>query len=332
MPLAEISGRRYGPVAVPIVGSSVSSFVAATGDDPDRWARHVPPSYAAAALFAVAPAFLADPDVAPETRSLIHTEQVFSWHRPLAIGETVEVEGRISGVRARRSLNLVTFELTATGEAGPWLDGMATFLMSAETANAAVVEEPEPAHDARAETSHPEPAPLPSPGGEIPPMARSASRADLVRYAAACGDWNPIHWDHDAAVAAGLPGIVVHGLLMASWLNQAAARHGAAHHPLAGMRMRFRKPLRPAAQASITGVVAGDGELSLALNSGGTTLVTATARVTACGPIRSDGMSENSSSVLRQETATLSASWCGGIRTWCTRWRCDWSAPTWLQM
>jgi len=281
MPLAEIAGRRYGPVAVPVVGSSVASFVAATGDDPDRWARHAPPSYAAAALFAVAPAFLSDPDVAPETRSLIHTEQVFSWHRPLAVGEVVEVVGRISGVRARRSLNLVTFDLTVIGEVGPWMDGTATFLMSAEAATGAVVEEPEPAHDSRAETSLPEPAPLPPGGDEIPPMPRSASRADLVRYAGASGDWNPIHWDHDAAVAAGLPGTVVHGLLMASWLGQAAARHGVGHHPLADMRMRFRKPLRPAAQAKVVGVVSGDGELSLTLISEGVTLVTATARVTA---------------------------------------------------
>ncbi len=280
MPLAEVSGRRYGPVAVPITGSSVSSFVAATGDTPDRWVHHAPPSYAAVVLFAVAPAFLADPDVVPETRSLIHTEQAFSWHRALAIGETVEVEGRVSGVRARRSLNLVSFVLSATGEAGPWLDGTATFLMSAEAA-AAAVEEPEPAHDAVAGTQPPEPTPLPAPGDEIPPMARSASRADLVRYAGASGDWNPIHWDHDAAVAAGLPGVVVHGLLMASWLSQAAARHGAGHHPLAEMRMRFRKPLRPAAPASITGVVSEDGGLSLALTSDGVTLVTAAALVTA---------------------------------------------------
>ena len=280
MPLVEVSGRRYGPVAVPITGSSVSSFVAATGDDPDRWNRHAPPSYAAAALFAVAPAFLGDPDVVPETRSLIHTEQAFSWHRAPAIGETVAVEGRVSGVRARRSLNLVTFDLTATGEAGPWLDGTATFLMSAEAA-AAAVEEQEPAHDAVARTEPPESTPLPSPGDAIPSMARSASRVDLVRYAGASGDWNPIHWDHDAAVAAGLPGVVVHGLLMASWLSQAAARHGAGNHPLTEMRMRFRKPLRPAAPASVTGVVSGDRCLSMALISDGVTLVTATALVTA---------------------------------------------------
>ena len=112
-------------------------------------------------------------------------------------------------------------------------------------------------------------------------MARSASRADLVRYAGASGDWNPLHWDHDAAVGAGLPGIVVHGLLMASWLTQAASRHSAGAHPLAEMRLRFRKPLRPGAPALITGSLADDGEMRLSLASDETALITASSRVTA---------------------------------------------------
>ena len=103
MTLAEVAGRRYGPVPVPISDSSVAAFVAATGDDASRWSDHAPPAYAAALLFAVAPAFLEDPDVAPATRSLIHTEQTFTWHRALEVGETVDVTGTVAGVRARRS-------------------------------------------------------------------------------------------------------------------------------------------------------------------------------------------------------------------------------------
>ena len=74
--------------------------------------------------------------------------------------------------------------------------------------------------------------PLPAVGSPLPPLAKSASRGDLLRYAAATGDWNPIHWDHEAAVSAGLPGIVAHGLLMAAWVVQAAARHAHGDMPL----------------------------------------------------------------------------------------------------
>ncbi len=275
MTLAEVAGRRYGPVSLLIAAPSVASFVAATGDDPHRWADHAPPSYAAAALFTVAPAFLSDGDAAGVTRSLIHTEQSFTWHRPLEVGETIDVEGRVAEVRARRSLNLVTFEVTA----GSWLQGTATFLMSAEAA-AAADEEPEPAQDVAAIDERPSSRPFPAAGSEISSMARSASRADLVRYAGASGDWNPLHWDHQAAVEAGLPGVVVHGLLMASWLIQAAARHAPGPHPLAEMRLRFRKPLRPAVQATITGSATDGTGLALQVAADGATLVSATARVT----------------------------------------------------
>lgn len=276
MTLAEAVGRHYGPVPVPIVASQVASFVAATGDLPGRWDDHAPPSYAAAALFAVAPVFLGDPDVVDSTRSLIHTEQTFTWLRPLQVGETIEVEGVCREVRARGPLNLVTFGLTA----GSWLEGTATFLMSAEAA-AATPEEPEPPQDARAQDDRPVPMPFPAPGEGITPMARSASRADLVRYAGASGDWNPLHWDHEAAVAAGLPGVVAHGLLMAAWLIQAAARHAPGPHPLADMRMRFRRPLRPAQQAIITGSADEAGRLALSVAADGVVLVSATTRVTA---------------------------------------------------
>lgn len=39
------------------------------------------------------------------------------------------------------------------------------------------------------------------------------TRTDLVRYAGASGDFNPIHYNDAAAAAAGLPGVLAHGML-----------------------------------------------------------------------------------------------------------------------
>lgn len=41
----------------------------------------------------------------------------------------------------------------------------------------------------------------------------SITRADLVRYAGASGDFNPIHWSDATAEAAELPGVIAHGML-----------------------------------------------------------------------------------------------------------------------
>jgi hypothetical protein len=75
--------------------------------------------------------------------------------------------------------------------------------------------------------------------------------------------------------------VVVHGLLLACWLFQAAARFREGPHPLQRARVRFRQPLRPAVAAVIGGSVgAGGPGLDLALEAGGVLLATATVAVT----------------------------------------------------
>jgi acyl dehydratase len=64
-------------------------------------------------------------------------------------------------------------------------------------------------------------APAPTPatvataqtGDKIGSFAGALARADLARYASASGDFNPIHLDEAAARAAGLPGLIAHGML-----------------------------------------------------------------------------------------------------------------------
>lgn len=50
-------------------------------------------------------------------------------------------------------------------------------------------------------------------GTELPPLELRLTRADLVRYAGASGDLNPIHWSDRVAGIAGLPGVIAHGML-----------------------------------------------------------------------------------------------------------------------
>ena len=50
-------------------------------------------------------------------------------------------------------------------------------------------------------------------GTELPPLTVRLTRTDLVRYAGASGDFNPIHHSEHFAAAVGLPGVVAHGLL-----------------------------------------------------------------------------------------------------------------------
>lgn len=228
MDLADLSGRPYGPGNLEVTPARVSDFVEVTGDDPARWHDTAPPGFAAAALFVVAPALLAE----LTGHSVVHGEQSFAWHRPIRVGESLEVTGTVARVRQRGGVNYVGFDVVADDEDGRVVDGSSLFLVTGESLpSGSDFERPEPPHSHR---------------GDPGSAQRSASRADLVRYAAVTRDWNPIHWDHEAAVAAGLPGVVVHGLLQSSWAFQAAATRRPGALPLASGRVRFRTPLLPA--------------------------------------------------------------------------------------
>ena len=80
-------------------------------------------------------------------------------------------------------------------------------------------------------------------GTELPPLTITLRREDLVRYAGASGDCNPIHWSDRMAAALGLPGVIAHGMLtMASaarvvtdWLDDPA--------DLVEYGVRFTKPV-----------------------------------------------------------------------------------------
>lgn len=50
-------------------------------------------------------------------------------------------------------------------------------------------------------------------GDVIPVRTVTLTRADLVRYAGASGDFNPIHWSDSTASAVGLPDVLAHGML-----------------------------------------------------------------------------------------------------------------------
>lgn len=50
-------------------------------------------------------------------------------------------------------------------------------------------------------------------GTELPAQVFKLTRATLVEYAGASGDFNPIHWNEKFAKEVGLPDVIAHGML-----------------------------------------------------------------------------------------------------------------------
>jgi len=58
-------------------------------------------------------------------------------------------------------------------------------------------------------------------GAELPALTYDVTRADLVAYAHASGDHNPIHQDEEIALAVGLPGVIAHGMYTLALVGRA---------------------------------------------------------------------------------------------------------------
>lgn len=80
-------------------------------------------------------------------------------------------------------------------------------------------------------------------GTELPSQSFPVTRATLVRYAGASGDFNPIHWNEKFAVEVGLPDVIAHGMftmaeairVVTDWVGDPAA--------VVEYGVRFTKPV-----------------------------------------------------------------------------------------
>jgi acyl dehydratase len=109
-------------------------------------------------------------------------------------------------------------------------------------------------------------------GQELGPEAYRVTRADLVRYAGASGDFNPIHWSDRVATSVGLPGVIAHGMYTFALASRAAATWAGGVDRIGSLTARFAKPVvvpddDEGAEVTIAGrvVSVADGEASIEL-------------------------------------------------------------------
>ncbi len=85
------------------------------------------------------------------------------------------------------------------------------------------------------------------------PKTYSVTRADLVAYAAASGDHNPIHQDEDVARSVGLPGVIAHGMFTLALVGRYLAECGVPQADVVELGGKFVKPVVvPAEGAEVT--------------------------------------------------------------------------------
>ena len=103
-------------------------------------------------------------------------------------------------------------------------------------------------------------------GQDLGSRSIGVTRTDLVKYAGASGDFNPIHWNEAFAIGVGLPGVIAHGMftmgaavqLVTDWAGDPAA--------VVDFQTRFSKPV-PVADTTGTAEAGAVIEVSAAIGA-----------------------------------------------------------------
>ena len=82
-----------------------------------------------------------------------------------------------------------------------------------------------------------------TPGEALPPQEFTVTRADLVRYAGASGDLNPIHWSDRVATGVDLPGVIAHGMFTMALAGRALDGWAGAPGRVRELGCKFTKPV-----------------------------------------------------------------------------------------
>ena len=96
-------------------------------------------------------------------------------------------------------------------------------------------------------------------GDEAPSRTHKLTRSDLVMYAGASGDFNPMHTDEVSAQAAGLPSVFGHGMFTMGLLGTALTDYVGAGN-LRSYKVRFTKQTWPDEELTTRIVVTGTSE------------------------------------------------------------------------
>jgi len=80
-------------------------------------------------------------------------------------------------------------------------------------------------------------------GTALPAQTFPIERGDLVRYAGASGDFNPIHWNERFATSVGLPNVIAHGMYTMAVVARVVTDWAGDPGAVVEYGVRFTRPI-----------------------------------------------------------------------------------------
>jgi acyl dehydratase len=247
-------GKWTEPDTFEVTRERIAAYAEATNDPiaAHRAGDIAPP------VFAIVPSFMSVMQVAflvapPEAAMrVVHGEQDFRLHRPIVPGDVISTRATPIGYSGAANGTSAAFLLECRDAAGEIVNEqyMTAFFRGVDAGE--TVGELAPAHkfDERLRDAEP-----------VAVVTQHVDEDQTFRYSPASGDPMPIHLDEDTARAAGLPGIIAHGLCtqaFTSWAVLTAVAGGESSR-LRRHAVRFAKPVLPGQDITTSIWQAGPG-------------------------------------------------------------------------
>lgn len=254
------------PVSFEVTRERLVEYAAATNDPLQAHAS----GDVASPVFAIVPVFqsLLEPalEVVPPSLfgRVLHGEQDFRFHRPIRPGDVLESRAKMTGWEGLPKGTRATVYLECRASGGELVNEQyVTFFVRGFDAGSKVGELG-PAHrfDEALRSS--------------PPVAKVGQHVDddqTFRYGPAAGDPMPIHLDEEVARAAGLPGIIAHGLCTMAFTSWAVLTSVAPAGRLRRLAVRFAAPVLPGQDLSTSIWAAGPGSFAFETRAGDTLVI-----------------------------------------------------------
>ncbi|WP_328646213.1 MaoC/PaaZ C-terminal domain-containing protein [Amycolatopsis sp. NBC_00348] len=242
------------PVAFDVTRERLVEYALTTNDPiPAHRAGDV-----ASPVFAIVPVFqsLLEPalEVVPTSLfgKVLHGEQDFRFHRPIRPGDALVSRAKMTGYEGLPKGTRATVYLECRSVSGELVNEqyVTFFVRGFDTGEKQGVLGPGHRFDDSLRSQ--------------PPVAKVSQHVDddqTFRYGPAAGDPMPIHLDEDVARAAGLPGIIAHGLCTMAFTSWAVLTEvaGSDVDRLRRLAVRFASPVLPGQDLSTSIWAAGPG-------------------------------------------------------------------------
>jgi acyl dehydratase len=269
--VADVSAELVAAADYEVTAEGIAGYLDAIGAA-HRAADAAPPLFpvvtAARPCWDVIELLLAANGVPFDRHPIVHIHHDMRVASLVRAGDVLTTEARVSEVRVDRPGTWACIDVESRRQDGSLVAGFRGLCLLL----GAALSGPPGRFDVRAPSS--DSAPGDGPGAALV-ATRPVSLDQPARYARATGDVNPIHLDDAAARAAGLPGVVLHGMAALAIVTDIAvdAVCGGDQRAVRRVAARFSKPIVPGQDVAVELVPGGPGRFEFKVKAGGATVI-----------------------------------------------------------